>query len=84
MNLRNPMQAERSDAQLGVVISPLTTTPAGVEPTSGFSGRGTSILRVSPAVTQIERLRRSAPPLRTSVARFRRSAMPAWRSSDNC
>ncbi|MDR0972988.1 MAG: hypothetical protein LBM61_03260 [Prevotellaceae bacterium] len=62
LNLRNPMQAERSDAQLGVVTPPLTTTPAGVEPPSGFSGWGTPPLRVSPAVTQIERLRRSATP----------------------
>ncbi|MDR0973068.1 MAG: hypothetical protein LBM61_03675 [Prevotellaceae bacterium] len=53
LNLRNPMQAERSDVQLGVVTPPLTTTPTGVEPTSGLSERGTPILRVSPAVTQI-------------------------------
>jgi hypothetical protein len=32
LNLRNPMQAERSDAQLGVVTHPLTATPTGVEP----------------------------------------------------
>ncbi|MDR0973167.1 MAG: hypothetical protein LBM61_04190 [Prevotellaceae bacterium] len=65
LNLRNPMQVERSDAQLGVVTSPLTTTPVGVEPTSGFSAWGTPILRVSPTVTQIERLRRSTTQLRT-------------------
>ncbi|MDR0972575.1 MAG: hypothetical protein LBM61_01140, partial [Prevotellaceae bacterium] len=83
LNLRNPMQAERSDAQLGVVTPPLTTTPAGVEPTSGFSGRGTPPLRVSPAVTQIERLWRSVSLLRTSVACLRRSATPAWSYSDS-
>ncbi|MDR0973841.1 MAG: hypothetical protein LBM61_07665 [Prevotellaceae bacterium] len=76
LNLRNPMQAERSDAQLGVVMPPLTTTPAGVEPTSGFSVWGTPVLRVSPAVTQIERLRRSATLLRTSLACLWRSATP--------
>jgi hypothetical protein len=64
------MQAEWSDAQLGVVTSLLPATPAGVEPASGFSGWGMPVLRVSPAVTQIKRLWRfnvvsdkgSAPP----------------------
>ncbi|MDR0973330.1 MAG: hypothetical protein LBM61_05035 [Prevotellaceae bacterium] len=83
LNLRNPMQAERSDAQLGVVNVSLTTTPAGVEPTSGFSGWGTPVLRVSPAVTQIERLRRSARLLHTLVVCLWRSATPAILYSDS-